>query len=92
MRMAPEIVLTEEERGQLECYARGRSTPMRLVTGAHIVLRAAAGERNDEIARALQTTRRAVGRWRTRFAQQRLAGIERDAPGRGRPAALARAA
>jgi len=90
MRVAPKIVPTEEERGHLERYARGRSTPMRLVTRARIVLRAAAGERNDEIARALNTTRRAVGRWRRRFTQQRLAGIEKDAPGRGRPTRISK--
>jgi transposase len=90
MRVAPRIVLTNEERTQLERYARGRSTPMRLVTRARIVLQAASGEQNCDIARALGTTRRAVGRWRTRFAQLRLAGIEKDAPGRGRPARLSK--
>jgi FixJ family two-component response regulator len=76
-------MLTDEERTQLERYARGRSTPMRLVTRARIVLRAAADEQNREIALALGTTRRAVGRWRTRFAQLRLAGIERTRRGAG---------
>ena len=90
MRVAPTIVLTNEERSQLERYARGRSTPMRLVTRARIVLHAAAGEQNCDIARSVGTTRRAVGRWRTRFAQLRLAGIEKDAPGRGRPSRLSK--
>ena len=88
MRVAPEIVLSAEEQRQLERYARGRSTPMRLVVRARIVLRAAAGELNRDIAQALGTTPRAVGRWRARFADMRLTGIEKDAPGRGRPARI----
>ena len=89
MRVAVPIVLSPEERTTLEHWARGRRTPARLVLRAKIVLRAAAGRRNDEIAGELATDRECVGRWRTRFAAQRLAGIERDAPRPGRtPAGL----
>ena len=89
MRVAVPIVLTPQERTTLDSWARGRRTPHRLVLRAKIVLRAAAGRRNDEIARDLATDRESVGRWRTRFAQRRLAGIARDAPRPGRPPALA---
>ncbi len=89
MRIAVPIMLTTEERTTLERWARGRRTPARLVRRAQIVLRAAAGQRNDEIAAALATDRECVGRWRTRFAQERLAGIERDAPRPGRTPAIA---
>jgi len=88
MRIAVPIVLTAEERTTLERWARGRRTPARVVRRAQIVLGAAAGQRNDEIAAALATDRECVGRWRRRFAQQRLAGIERDAPRPGRTPAL----
>ena len=88
MRVAVPIVLSPKERPILERWARGRRTPARLVRRAQIVLCAAAGQRNDEIARALDTDRECVGRWRTRFAQQRLAGIERDAPRPGRTPAI----
>src|SRR3990172_1606651 len=84
MRVAVPIVVTAEERIILERWARGRRTPARLVLRAQIVLRAASGRRNDEIARDLDTDRECVGRWRSRFATQRLAGIERDAPRPGR--------
>lgn len=89
MRVAVPIVLSAKERPILERWARGRRTPARLVRRAQIILRAAAGQRNDEIARALDTDRECVGRWRTRFAQQRLGGIERDAPRPGRTPAIA---
>lgn len=89
MRVAVPIVLSSKERPIVERWARGRRTPVRLVCRAQIILRAAAGQRNDEIARALDTDRECVGRWRTRFAQQRLGGIERDAPRPGRTPAIA---
>jgi transposase len=73
----------------LEHWARGRRTPARLVLRAQIVLRAAAGRRNDEIPREWYTDRECVGRWRTRFPAQRLAGIVRDAPRPGRTPAIA---
>jgi transposase len=92
MRIAVPIVVTAEERTTLERWVRGRRTPARLVRRAQIVLRAAAGQRNDEIAAALATDRECVGRWRHRFALERLAGIERDAPRTGRTPTIAPAA
>jgi transposase len=89
MRVAVPIVLTTEERTALERWVRGRRTPARLVLRAQIVLRTAAGRRNDEVARELDTDRECVGRWRARFAQQRLAGIARDAPRPGRTPRIA---
>jgi transposase len=50
------------------------------------VLAAATGQQNKEIADELGTLRKTVALWRNRFAQQRLAGIEKDAPRGGRPA------
>jgi hypothetical protein len=89
MRVAVPIVLTPDERTTLDRWARGRRTPARLVLRARIVLQAAAGRRNDEIAGTLDTDRECVGRWRTRFAAHRLAGIARDAPRAGRLPAIA---
>lgn len=86
MRVAVPITLTADERRQLKQFARGRSTPARMVLRAKIVLQAAAGKRNNEIAEELETQQKTVGLWRKRFAEQRIAGIEKDAPGRGRPA------
>lgn len=86
MRVAKAITLTDEERVTLTKWSRGRSTPARLIQRAKIVLAAAGGRENKEIALELGCTRRTVGTWRKRFAEQRLAGIEQDAPRGGRRA------
>lgn len=84
MRVAKIITLSDEERARLTKWSRGRSTPARLVLRAKIVLAAAAGAQNKEIATELGCTRRTVGTWRSRFAELRLKGIEQDAPRGGR--------
>ena len=84
MRVAPQVVLTDEQRTVLRRLARGRTTPARLVRRAKIVLLAAEGNENREIAEELDIERTIVGRWRGRFAAQGLAGIEKDAPRGGR--------
>ena len=88
MRVAVAITLTDQERVTLTKWARGRSTPARLVQRAKIVLRAAEGLENKEIAAELGCMRRTVSDWRNRFAADRLAGIERDAPRGGRTPAV----
>src|SRR5690348_18405591 len=85
MRVAVPIQLTDEEHQTLTRWARGRRTPARLVLRAKIVLHAAEGLMNKDMAVALQTDRECVGRWRRRFIEQRLAGIQQDAPRAGRP-------
>jgi transposase len=84
MRVAKAITLTDEERVTLTKWARGRSTPVRLVQRAKIILAAADQRENKDIAAELGCTPRTVGTWRTRFAAERLAGIEHDAPRGGR--------
>jgi DNA-binding NarL/FixJ family response regulator len=79
MRVAKAITLTDEERVALTKWARGRSTPVRLVQRAKIILAAANGRENKDIAVELGCTRRTVGTWRNRFVAARLAGIERCA-------------
>lgn len=84
MRQAPSIVLTPEERHELEHWSRGRSVPQRLVLRSQIVLRAAEGQSNRQITEALRTNPITVGRWRSRFALFRIPGIRQDAPRPGR--------
>jgi transposase len=84
MRVAPTITLTEDIRQTLESWSRGRSTPARQVQRAQIVLAAAEGKENRLIAEELGTDRLLVGKWRRRFAEKGLAGIEKDAPRGGR--------
>ena len=78
MRVAPPVELDEAQRKTLSRWARGRSTPARLVTRAKIVLLAAEGKQNQEIAALVGTNRRTVGRWRSRFAKCGLAGMIRE--------------
>ncbi len=85
MRVAPHIQLNETDRTTLMKWSRGRSTPARLVLRASIVLLAAKGHENLEIAAELGTSRQTVGLWRKRFAEQGISGIEKDAPRGGRP-------
>jgi transposase len=76
--------LSAEHRETLTRWSRGRSSPARLVLRSRIVLLAAAGKQNKEIAGELGADRGLVGRWRERFAKQGIAGIEKDAPRSGR--------
>jgi transposase len=84
MRIAPKVIVTGADQGILEHWARGRSTPFRLMQRARIVLLAAQGRENQDIAQLLGVTSQLVGRWRSRYVAKGLAGIQRDAPGRGR--------
>lgn len=88
MRVAKRVTLTDEQRATLMKWSRGRSTPARLVQRAKIVLAAADGRENKQIAAELGCTRRTVGIWRNRFVSAGIAGIERDAPRGGRPASV----
>ncbi len=80
MRIAVRLVLTDEERLRLERWARGRRTAVRLAERARIVLLAADGLGDKEIAAREACDRRTAARWRKRFATHGLAGIESDAP------------
>jgi transposase len=85
MRRACEITLSDEDRSTLERWSRSRSTETRLVERARIVLLAADGRENQDIAAELGITRATVARWRVRFSARGIAGIEKDAPRGGRP-------
>jgi transposase len=85
MRKAPVIELSEHDRQKLLRWSRGRRTPARLVLRAQIILLAAQGHENGQIAVELGTSRPTVGLWRRRYAEQGLSGVEKDAPRGGRP-------
>jgi transposase len=82
--VATPIDLTDEERAQLEAWARRRSSAQALAQRSRIVLLAADGRKNVEIARELGVHRPMVTKWRNRFAEQRLDGLV-DEPRPGRP-------
>jgi hypothetical protein len=78
------IALSDDERAHLEAAARRYTSPYRDVVRARIVLYAAQGLGNDEIAVRLDTPRQIVSKWRKRFHDQRVAGLA-DLPLGGRP-------
>ncbi len=84
MRVAPEIVLTSDEQAELTRLKQSKLASGRLVQRARMVLLAARGMQNKDIAAELNVGRVQVARWRERYAHFRLAGIERDLP-RGAP-------
>jgi transposase len=81
---AVSIELTAEERAQLEAWERRRTCAQALALRSRIVLAAAAGANNSEIARDLGVAVRSVRKWRTRFAEHRLDGLT-DEPRPGQP-------
>jgi len=85
---APTVTVSEEQRVVLQRWSRGRSTPARLVNRAKIVLHAAEGWNNRRIAAELGLRDPTVALWRRRFCEAGIAGIEKDASGRGRKPTL----
>ena len=80
-----EIVLSDEERAELERRVACYTPPFKVVQRAKMILYAADGLGNAEIARRLETAAEVVGRWRKRFFEQRLAGLgDRGRAGRPR--------
>src|SRR6202795_2639156 len=80
------LVLTPEQREQLEGLASSRSLPAGLVSRARIILLSASGKTNLQIARQMGLTNATVGKWRRRFLQQDVSGLHDELrPGRPRP-------
>jgi transposase len=84
MRVAPTIQLTQAQRKTLTRLMKGRRSEVRVAMRAKIVLAAARGQENREIAEKLGVTRETVGRWRSRFAEKSVEGILKDLPRGGR--------
>jgi len=80
------LVLSSEQREQLESLAHSRSLPAGLVSRARIILWSASGKTNLEIAQQLEVTEATVGKWRRRYLQQGVSGLHDELrPGRPRP-------
>lgn len=85
-RKSPYVIrLTTDEDRRLREIARKYTSSYRDVVRAKVILYAAEGLDNNEIAARLDTPRQIVSKWRKRFFQKRLAGLEEE-PRRGRPA------
>jgi len=85
MRVARPITLDSEQRPLLEQQSRARSLPARQVERARIVLRAADGLQDKDIAAELGITPEKAARWRNRFLDGGFAALQKDAPRPGRP-------
>jgi len=78
------IELSDDERARLEAWSRRRNTAQALALRSRIVLAAADGLANGEIAERERVSRPTITKWRNRFAERRLEGLL-DEPRPGRP-------
>lgn len=88
-RRAPLLRLSREEKQQLQKVANAHSSPQARAFRSRIILRCGRRDRptNDQVARELDCDPGTVGKWRTRFAAQRLDGLA-DLPRSGAPRAF----
>lgn len=82
------LAMSEEERAALVRMSRSTSLPARVVLEAKGLVRAADGVPTIRIAGELSVSPDRVRRWRRRFERERVAGVGRIAPGRGRKPSL----
>ena len=84
MRVAPLVQLSQEQQAELEKAARSASSSVRFAQRAKIIVEAAEGRQDIEIAQDLGITRQKAARWRARFVKLGIDGLRQDAfrPGR----------
>ena len=83
-KIASAVVLSEADRNQLEGWVRAQFTPQQVALRSHILLMAADGKQDLEIADELNVNRHTPALWRKRFQTQGLDGVWETQPGRGR--------
>jgi len=81
------VVLTADEKNRLQAIARRYTSQYRDVIRAKVVLLAAEGYSNKQIGQRLDLPRQIVSKWRKRFFEQRMAGLQ-ERPRRGRSSAF----
>ena len=70
-----ELVLTEDQRGALQNWARRPKTAQALASRARIILACAEGKANKVVARHVRMTQQTVSKWRSRFVSRGLDGL-----------------
>src|SRR5712671_4684650 len=83
-KVASAVILSEPDRNQLESWVRAQFTPQQVALRSRIILMAAAGKQDLEIADELNVNRHTPALWRKRFQTQGLDGVWEIQPGRGR--------
>jgi transposase len=83
----PAVVVSDDERAQVQRWARRAKTAQYLALRAEIVLRAAEGGTDKQVAVDLAVDASTVQRWRARFTEHRLNGLQ-DEPRSGRPPSI----
>jgi len=82
------LVLSDEERLELKAFAQRRKTAQAMALRARIVLTCAEGLQNKEVAASLRVDEGTVGKWRRRFVERRMDGLD-DEPRSGAPRTIA---
>src|SRR5262245_7302307 len=82
--MAEKLSISEEHRSVLERWLKGANTPQAVARRARIILMAAAGASNGEIARTVGVSRPTVIGWREEFAKSGVSRLTETKAGRGR--------
>ena len=70
------LLLTPEEKQDLERWAQSRTLPAGDVFRARVILALAEGKTYRQIENSMQTSAATIARWRSRFEQDRLGGLE----------------
>ena len=86
-RPKAELILSENEKHQLEAYTRRRKTSQALALRSRIILESSGGLTNVMVAEKLGITQYTVGKWRRRFIEKRLDGLL-DLPRSGAPRSI----
>ena len=86
-RPKADLILSENEKHQLEAYTRRRKTSQALALRSRIILESSGGLTNVMVAEKLGITQYTVGKWRRRFIEKRLDGLL-DLPRSGAPRSI----
>jgi len=78
------VTITEPDRQELEHWVSAHRTPQQVAQRCRIILEAAKGQKDKEIAQSMEVNRKTVALWRQRFFKEGPDCLWEVAPGRGR--------